>query len=258
MASSHGRFVWYELMIPDTDAAVAFYGDVVGWGAQKLDMPEMPYTLFTTGADPVAGLMTLPQELRDQGVPPHWIGYVHVDDVDATVAKAKALGGALHIEPRDIPGVGRFAVIGDPQGAVLSLFKWEDESAHPLPDQMAKGNVGWHELMAVDWEAALPFYAELFGWKKDQAVDMGPMGTYQLFGLGANALGGMFTKPEAVPTPFWLYYFVVGDIDAASGRVTVGGGQVINGPMPVPGGAFILQALDPQGAMFALVGSRGG
>ncbi|OZA83560.1 MAG: glyoxalase, partial [Azorhizobium sp. 39-67-5] len=109
-------------MIPDMDAAVAFYGDVVGWGAQKLDMPEMPYTLFTTGADPIAGLMTLPQELRDRGVPPHWTGYVHVDDVDAAVAKAKALGGALHIEPRDIPGVGRFAVIGDPQGAVISLF----------------------------------------------------------------------------------------------------------------------------------------
>ncbi|MFG1395623.1 VOC family protein [Roseixanthobacter pseudopolyaromaticivorans] len=256
MASSHGRFVWYELMTPDMDAATAFYGDVVGWGAQKHDMPGMPYTLFTTDVGPVAGLMTLPQDLRDQGVPPNWTGYVHVDDVDATAERSKTLGGALIFAPRDIPGVGRFAVIGDPQGAVISLFKWEDESAHPLPDQMAKGNVGWHELLARDWEAALPFYAELFGWQKDQAVDMGPMGTYQLFGQGGNAFGGMFTKPDAVPMPFWLYYFVVGDIDEAGARVKASGGQVINGPMPVPGGAFILQALDPQGAMFALVGGR--
>ncbi|MFG1465379.1 VOC family protein [Xanthobacter sp. DSM 24535] len=257
MASLNGHFVWYELMTTDMEAATAFYSAVVGWGARKQDMPQMPYTLFTNAERPVSGLMTLPQEVSDMGVPPNWIGYVHVDDLEATVEQAKKLGGAVHVSPKDVPGVGRFAVIADPQGAVLSLFTWADQGAHPLPaEPFAPGLIGWHELLAKEWQTALPFYAELFGWQKDQPVDMGPIGIYQLFGLDGRAFGGMFTKPDAVPMPFWLYYFNVVDIDAALERVKAGGGQIVNGPMEVPGGAFILQALDPQGAMFALVGQR--
>ena len=118
----------------------------------------------------------------------------------------------------------------------------------------APGRVGWHELLAADWEKAWAFYSELFGWQKAD-TDIGAMGTYQLFSAGGQTIGGMFTKPPTVPVPFWLYYFNVGDIDAAVRRVKAGSGQVLNGPIEVPGGSWIVQCTDPQGAIFALVGS---
>jgi predicted enzyme related to lactoylglutathione lyase len=257
MPVSQGRFVWYELMTTDTVAAKAFYGNVVGWGAQDGPVPGMAYTLFTAGGMPVSGLMDQPEDARKIGAPPSWIGYVAVDDVDATAERAKRLGGTIHVPPRDIPSVGRFSVIADPQSAALALFKplnsCEDQPAEPG----TPGRVGWHELLAADWEQALAFYNELFGWQKADAMDMGAMGTYQLFSAGGPAIGGMFTKPPMVPAPHWLYYFTVGDIDAAVERVKAGGGQIHNGPMEVPGGGWIIQAKDPQGAEFALFGKRG-
>jgi uncharacterized protein len=256
MINAHGSFVWHELMTTDTQTAKVFYGKVVGWGGQDASMPGMQYTLFTAGETRVCGLMDLPEQARAMGAPPSWLGYVGVDDVDATVDRVKRLGGAVHVPPTDIPNVGRFAVVADPQAAVFGLFKW----LTPSPDQSTApgtpGHVGWHELMAADWEKAFAFYAELFGWQKAEAVDLGAMGTYQLFSVGGQAIGGMFTKPPMVPVPFWLYYFNIGDIDAGAERVKAGGGQILNGPMEVPGGSWIVQCGDPQGAMFALVGSR--
>jgi predicted enzyme related to lactoylglutathione lyase len=86
---------------------------------------------------------------------------------------------------------------------------------------------------------------------------MGAMGIYQLFSIGGSTIGGMFNKLAVVPATFWLYYFNVGDFDVAVARVKAGGGEIANGPMEVPGGSWIVQAKDPQGAMFALVGRRG-
>ena len=253
----HGRFTWYELMTTDTVGATAFYASVAGWGTQDASTPDLAYTLFTHEGGPVCGLMQQPDATRSLGVPPIWFGHVAVDDVDAAVAQARQLGGSVPVEPRDIPGVGRFAMISDPQGATIGLLRWSDAKMGEPAAPMALGRVGWHELMATDWEQALPFYIALFGWEKAEAVDIGAMGTYQLFALGGQAIGGMFSKLAVVPVPFWLYYVAVGDIDAATERVRAGGGQVVNGPMQVPGGAFIVQAKDPQGAMFALVGMRG-
>ena len=117
------------------------------------------------------------------------------------------------------------------------------------------GGVGWHELVAADWEKAWAFYSEIFGWQKADA-DIGALGTYQLFSAGGQTIGGMFTKPPMVPVPFWLYYFNIGDIDAAAKRVKAAGGQILKGPMEVPGGNWIVQCTDPQGAIFALGGTR--
>jgi uncharacterized protein len=254
MAQSASRFVWHELMTTDTEAAKAYYAKVVEWGTQPVS--GMPYTLFTAAEIPTTGLMDLPDEARKMGVPPNWLGYVGVADVDASTAKAKGLGATVHVEPRDIPDIGRFSVISDPQGAAIALFKESAPPAHDPPPANAPGRVGWNELMAVDWEKAFAFYSEMFGWQKGDAVDMGAMGTYQLFTSGGQAIGGMFNKPPAVPRPFWLYYFNVGNIDGATERLKAAGGKVMNGPMEVPGGDWIVQAMDPQGAMFALVGKR--
>jgi predicted enzyme related to lactoylglutathione lyase len=120
--------------------------------------------------------------------------------------------------------------------------------------------MGWHELMTTDWEAGLAFYGELFGWQKADAMDMGPMGTYQLFAdsreKDCGAVGGMMNLLPNLPRPVWGFYFIVDAIDPAVERVKEGGGQVLNGPMEVPGGAWIINAVDPQGAHFSLVGAK--
>ena len=256
MLNAHGRFVWYELTTTDMQAAKAFYVEVVGWGARDASMPGIPYTVFSAGEAPVGGLMVLPEQARKAGERPNWIGYVSVNDVDATADRISQLGGAVHVQPQDVLDVSRFSVVSDPQMATLALFKWLKPSEHQPADLRAWGRVGWHELYAADWEKAWTFYNELFGWQKAEA-DIGAMGTYQLFSAGGQTIGGMYTKPAVVPVPFWLYYFNVGDIDAAVKRVKAGGGQVRYGPIGVPGGNSIVQCTDPQGAMFALMGHSG-
>jgi predicted enzyme related to lactoylglutathione lyase len=255
MANSHGRFVWYELMTTDMEAAKAFYAEVVGWGTQDASTPGMAYTLFTAGGTSVSGLMGLSEDARKSGLRPSWLGYVGVNDVDATAHRIKELGGAVDVPPTDIPNISRFSVAVDPQMATIALFKWlEGGQAQPAALD-APGGVGWHELLAADWEKAWAFYRDLFGWQKAQA-DTGAMGTYQLFSAGGQTIGGMFTKPPTEPVPFWLYYFNVGDIDMAMKRVKDGRGQILSGPIEVPGDRWILRCTDPQGAIFALVGKR--
>ncbi|ASY64285.1 putative hydroxylase [Sinorhizobium sojae CCBAU 05684] len=251
----HGNFVWYELMTTDTKAAEAFYKKVVGWDARDADMPGVDYTLFSMGDHLVAGLMTMPEGALELNVPPAWLGYVAVDDVDTAAARLAGEGGTVHREPDDIPGVGRFAIVTDPHGAAFALFKGTGEPP-PSLDQMAPGNIGWHELMAGELDSAFAFYSKLFGWTKDQAMDMGEMGVYQLFAHNGQAIGGMMTKPKEVPAPYWLYYFNVEALDAAIDRAQSEGAQVVVEPMEVPGGAWIVQCTDPQGAFFALVAPK--
>jgi predicted enzyme related to lactoylglutathione lyase len=256
MSTSHGSFVWHELMTSDPAAARIYYCNVVGWTVQGSTVPGMDYSMFKAGEIPVCGLMNIPEDAKAQGARPMWVGYVGVDDVDAATEKAKKLGSVVYRPPHDIPNVGRFSVIGDPQGTTLAMFKFANPMPGPPPAQGTPGHVGWNELYAVDWEKAFAFYCDMFGWRKDRAVDMGAMGVYQLFAHGEHAIGGMMNKSAQMPKPCWTYYFNVDNIDAAVERAKAGGGQIINGPMQVPGGSWIAQAIDPQGAMFALVGTR--
>lgn len=254
---SHGHFAWYELMTNDTAAAEAFYSRVIGWEAKDAGMPDMAYTIFSASAAPVAGMMKMPQDACDMGAQPGWLGYVAVDDCDASAARVTELGGAVLRPADDVPGVGRFAVVADPQGAVFILFTPSGEMDSPPPPKWAPGTGGWHELLAADAPAVWDFYAGLFGWEKTEAVDMGEMGVYQLFGFGKEAIGGLFSKPPFIPQPFWQFYFCTDDIDAAVERVKTAGGAVTTGPMEVPGGAWIINCADPEGVVFAMVGSRG-
>ena len=203
-----------------------------------------------------AGMMLIPEDAKQAGALPKWMGYVGVDDVDASAMKATTLGGVVVKEPGEIPGVGRFCVILDPQKAALYLFKPFTPAPDELPPQDAPGLVGWNELYCDDLATVFPFYAELFGWKKTDAVDMAEMGIYQMFGLGDRTLGGMMKRPPNMPSNFWGYYFNVADFDDAIARIGSAGGAVVHGPMQVPGGSWIAQALDPQGVFFSVVGSR--
>jgi predicted enzyme related to lactoylglutathione lyase len=252
MSDFHGRFVWCELMTTDIPGATSFYRAVMGWAARDSGLPDHDYTILSAGETAVAGLMGMPRFAVAAGAQPGWIAYIAVDDVDAAAARVTAAGGAVHRAPEDIPTVGRFAVVADPQGAPFVLFRPLGAGQQQPPGK--PGHVGWHELRATDREAAFAFYADQFGWTKADAVDMGPMGTYQIFAIGGARSGGMMTRPAAIPRPGWVAYFNVADIATAAARVKEAGGAVVQGPMPVPDGCWILHGRDPQGAMFALVG----
>ncbi len=253
---SRRRFVWYELLTSQPESAKAFYTELIGWGTTEWGEGETPYTMWTLGENPVGGVMEFPEEVKAAGVPPHWLGYVGTPDIDATVAQAERLGAKVLKEATDIPNAGRFAVLADPQGAAFALFQSASET--PQREGPAQpGEFSWHELATTDHEAAFDFYNALFGWEKTEAMDMGEAGTYQMYGHGGMPLGGMFNKTPDMPgPPAWLYYTKVDDVHKAAEKVKKMGGQILNGPMEVPGGDFIVQCMDPQGAVFALHSSK--
>jgi len=254
VVNAHGRFAWYELVTTDMEAAKDFYTKVMGWGVLDASVPGNAYALFTAGNVAVGGVMDLPEEARKIGVRPSWLGYVGVDDVDAAAARITRLGGAVQVPPTDVPGISRFLIFADPQAARLALLRWLRPGQEQPADPGAPGRVGWHELLAADWEPAWTFYSELFGWQRADA-DTGEAVMDRLFSAGGQPIGGMLTKPPTVPAPFWLYYFNSGDLDATAQRVEAAGGQ-IDGPFEAPGGSWIVQCMDPQGAAFALEGMR--
>jgi uncharacterized protein len=249
----HGRFVWYELMTTDVEAAKVFYAEIMGWGARDVSLSDITIALFTAEEGPVSGLMNLPEGAT--GAAPHWVGYVGVNDIDAATDLVERRGGAVYALPTEIPNTSRFSVFADPQTATLGMLESIGPERMQPADINAPGRVGWHELLATDSEKALAFYGELFDWQKAGA-DIGAMGTYRRFSAGGQAIGGILTKPATMPAPFWLYYFNVADIDAAAKRVTAAGGQILDGPLQSPAGPWIVQCADPQGAVFALAGGR--
>jgi len=255
MVDAHGRFVWYELLTDDIDAAKVFYSNVVGWGTQDVSMPGMAYILLTVADASVAGLSGLPEEARNMGLTPRWIGYVGVDDVDAAAGRLEQLGGTVHVPPQNIRDISRFAVVADPQMARFALLQWLKPRREMAAAPRAAGRIGWHELFAVDCEKAFAFYGELFRWQKGVAA-AGALGTYQLFSAAGKTIGGILTKPPTISAAAWLHYFNVGDVDAAIDRVKGGGGQILNGPTEAPDGSWVVQCTDPQGALFALIGKR--
>ena len=253
MESNAGRFVWYELMTTDPKAAMQFYTDVVGWTTQAFgdEGGDDPYTMWVGSQGPLGGVMNLPDKAKKMGAPPHWMSNVEVSNVDEAVAKTKRMGGQVFEEPMDIPKVGRVAVIADPQGAPIGLFKPID--AMQSHDKSKAGEFTWSELVTTDHEAAFGFYAALCGWERISEFDMGPMGKYLLFGQNGKPHGGMMTKSKDMPMPpAWLYYVHVDDLEAAVERAKAKGAKLLNGPMAVPTGERIAQLMDPQGAAFAL------
>ena len=257
------KFFWYELMTSDHPAAETFYAAVVGWKLTPFPATGHPYTVVEIdGGRGVGGLMPIPEEAAANGLKPCWVGYIHVEDIDAAVAGVKAHGGSVHHGPDPIPQVGRFAVCGDPQGAMFNMLQPEGPDMPPIA-MGTNGSVDWHELHSSDIEGGLGFYKAQFGWSGTGSMDMGPMGTYQFFAMepveseapcGVTA-GGMMNDVQA-PRPYWTFYIHVDDIDAAADRVKAGGGAILFGPQEVPGGVWILNCLDPQGAQFALSGPR--
>jgi len=249
---THGDFVWYELATSDLGAAQTFYEGISAWAIEPLGTPDMDYRLAKIGDRQVAGLMAIMEMMADKA--PAWRGYIGVDDVDAMADRIKQAGGTIGHGPEDIPSIGRFAACADPQGATFMIFQGEGQPPAGLSPE-TPGAMGWHELTTSDWDAAWTFYSGLFGWQKEIAVDIGDMGTYQTFTINGVHAGGMMNAPGR---PAWRFYITVDDIDAAAKKITDGGATIQMGPHEVPGGAWIVMAVDPQGAAFAVSGPKKG
>ncbi len=247
---SLGRFFWYEYPTDRPQAAQDFYASVVGWNVSV----ESGYRILKAGERGVGGILEMAS-----GPPPIWLGYIHVDDCDDAAERVVAAGGSIHRPAADIAGVGRFAVVADPDGTLFQLLAPTpaDGASLPAADPQSPGLFSWHELYATGGQQrAFAFYSGLFGWETVTEMDMGAMGTYRIFGKDGDQLGGMMDKPADMPRSMWTFYTNVDGIDAAIARLVQAGGEVMMGPHEVPGGSWIVQARDPLGASFALVSQQ--
>lgn len=259
MTTSTGMPIWYELITTDTEAATAFYGELVGWTTQEMPTaPGLPpYTIWeaTDGGTKtgVGGLVPRPAEAT---IPAGWYAYFSVADVDAKIAENAAAGGRTHMGGYDIPHVGRIALVEDAQGIVFYLMT----PTPPTPGATSTSFSGtlpqrcaWNELVTTDHKAALPYYRDLLGWVSNEAMPMGAMGDYSFIDAGGIQIGAMMDRSASEQPLKWTFYFRVPSADAAAEQVKALGGQVIMGPMDVPGGQRIIVAVDPQGASVGFV-----
>lgn len=244
-----GRIVWHDLMTTDPKASLAFFTELVGWRTKEADMgPLGNYTMFSAGDQDIGGVMPLE---KSHGVPSHFIAYISVDDIDATLAKAEKLGGKVAVPATDIPGVGKFAVLMDPLGGITSPMKVaemppEMTSAPPL------GAFCWEELMSTDPEASEKFYSEVYGWTVD-AKEMSPGFMYRLLNRGDDQTGGIMKTPSDAPQmTSWVTYIHVGDVDATLARAEKLGGKICAPAMDIPNVGRVGFLQDPSGAMFAV------
>lgn len=257
MSNAHGSFIWYELMTKDPKAAKAFYDDIVGWNIDAEAPPGgMDYRMINAPDGQAGGMSTLTADHLAGGARPGWLPYFGVDDVDATTAAAKGDGATVQMEPFDVPGVGRMAMLSDPQGVPLYVMRGASPESSTAYQRMGMGHVSWNELLTTDDAAALEFYGKHFNLTKVGGMSMpGDMGEYSFLANGdskGEAMGAMMKAQPGTPTR-WGFYFRVPDINIAKAKVEAGGGTLLHEPMEVPGGEWVLNATDPEGVAFGLV-----
>ena len=240
------RFVWHDLMTTDARKSQAFYTTLFGWQIKDEQELGFTYRMIVAGPGPIGGIV------EEKSIPAsHWMPYAAVDNVDAAATQVRSLGGTVCLPPSDIPETGRFAVVGDPQGAYFSLYTGLAPWHGFDPDLPVAGRVCWNELLTTEAAAAQSFYSGLFGWR-DEPKDMGPMGTYHVQLLGDKQAGGIMKNPQNGATNAWLAYFLVEDLRASTAKAKKVGARVMMDNEPIPGiGAFSLLT-DPVGAVFAL------
>ncbi|MGX7951866.1 VOC family protein [Tsuneonella sp. HG249] len=263
MASLQGSWVWYELMTTDPEGAKAFYEPVVGWQMTTGHGDTDDYGFLTApDGNMVGGLLRLTSEMTAHGAKSGWLGYIGVEHVDTALADIEAKDGKALMPARDVEMAGRIAIVADPGGAPFYIMTArppegsEGGESTAFQADINCGHCGWNELMAADAARETEFYTGLFGWSLPEPMDMGEMGKYQFIAHDDVTVGAIMGTMPGAPQPMWNHYFWVPSIAAAKDRIEASGGQVVNGPMEVPGGGWIVQGIDPQGAMFSLVGGQ--
>jgi predicted enzyme related to lactoylglutathione lyase len=243
-----GRFVWHELLTSDPAAAQHFYAGICGWQVEQWN-EDPNYSMFVAANGPIGGVLHVADNAMGTGEQPKWLPYIAADDVDATVERAVSLGARVLQKSGATPGGGRYAVLADPQGACFGVYG-STATSPPAAQGVARGEFSWHELATTDSEAALKFYSALFGWEQLVQHDMGDEGPYRIFGVGGSQLGGIYNKPDGEPV--WVSYVLVQNAAKSADHIKSAGGNIVMGPMQVPGGDWIAVAADPQGAVFAV------
>lgn len=250
-AHAPGSPCWVDLMSPDVDASTAFYTAVFGWTAddEHDDEGTRVYVTFRRDGKVVAGLGGQPPGMGE--MPPIWNTYVASDDLEATVAAATAAGGSVMMPPMQVMDAGHMAIIADPGGAAISLWKPGEHIGAEVANE--PNTWSWSELMTRDLDAALPFYTAVFGWTYD-SQDMGPMGAYHVIEGGEyGGWGGLMAMPPDMPDMVpnhWAVYFMAADTDATAALVTGNGGQVVQEPFDIPGVGRTAVFHDPHGGSF--------
>ncbi len=255
MADPHGTPIWYELQTDDPDAATAFYDAVIGWKVDPRPAGEVDYRMIAAADGAVGGVMRLTDAMKAGGARGGWMVYVGVDDADASAEAIRAAGGSVVMGPWDLPGIGRMAVVADPQGNPFYIMRGASADSSAAFDRMGMGKCSWNELATADQAAGNAFYATVFGWTYPDRMAMpGDMGDYVFAAVGDTTIGATMTGSPGAPTG-WRFYFRAPDIEVAAATVAELGGTVLMGPQEVPGGDRIIVAADPQGTVFGVVGS---
>lgn len=257
MPNPHGSFIWYELLSPDVDGSKAFYDSVVGWNVEgKSNFPNGYRMIGRSDGKFAGGMLPLTDEMSGHGAQSGWLGYIGVDDVEATVAATSEDGAHAVMPAFDIPNVGRVALLADPQGVPFYVMRGASGEDSDVFSVDSPQHVRWNELATADPDSAVAFYKRHFGWGQDGDMDMGEFGSYRFLQHGGVGIGAVMRKMPQMPASAWTYYIGVDDIDRAAAAVRAGGGTIVQEPIEIPGGEFSLNAMDPQGASFGLVGPR--
>jgi predicted enzyme related to lactoylglutathione lyase len=246
---TRGRFVWHELMTPDVEGSKKFYAELFGWTFDERPMPGgMPgvYPTITKDNRPLGGVVSL-EMLKKEGVPPHWMGYVSVANVDESAAATKANSGNVGVEPMDIPTVGRMSVIGDPQHAYSSALNLETGDPEPM-ERPGVGMFCWDQLNTTDVGGAAAFYQKVYVWTKEPFAPGSEMSVFKASGV---PVASVMQAPEGVPA-HWLTYVVVESLAAGRDKVVELGGKVMVEEIPVPEVGTIAVVQDQVGAMIGL------
>ncbi len=254
---SKGQHFWRDLMTTDPERAEAFYAGLFGWSYRRHEMDEgRVYRVIQHAGGELGGIMGLDDAgLAPVQIPPHWMTYVLAPDVDATTARAAELGATVYAPPMDIPGIGRFSVIADPQGAILAPMS----TLYSVPDPTADvpvGGVVWNELLASDIDSAIVFYTDLLGYGS-QKHDMGEDRTYVTLTLASHPdapmVAGIGPKGPRMPVSAWGIYFRVAKMDDARSRIEELGGKNHTDIRTVPGTGRMSVVEDPTGAFFSIL-----
>jgi predicted enzyme related to lactoylglutathione lyase len=259
-----GSFIWYELMTHDPDAAGKFYGAVLGWKITPRQAPagEKDYRMILrSDGGSAGGILRLSEDMLHHGARPIWLGYIHVRDVDVATRDIVADGGKVLMPRMDLP-VGRIAMVADPMGTSFYVMDplpppGKPDAKSDVFDVKAAQRVRWNELSSADPERAKAFYAKHFGFQVNETMSMGPMGDYCFLDHHGIRIGAVMQKPPSSPISYWLFYFGVESVAAAKRAIEAGGGQVMHGPQEVPDGNWTIIAVDPDGALFGVVGALG-
>lgn len=248
MSDTNGNFVWYTMLSTDVEASKAFYTGLFGWNQQSMDIDGAEITMLLNGDSPLGGIKAHPMP----GAPSAWIGYIGVDNVDATLEKATKMGGKAPGPATDIPP-GRFAFLNDPQGAWLAVFSHANDEV-PISRKTETGDFGWAELATTDVDGAKGFYGENFNWGSGQVMNMGD-GQYHMVMRGEDPVAGMFTKPAEMPVSAWTFYVNVTDVEASVAKAQELGGKVMMPPMTVPDMVTFAVLADPAGGVVGIAQS---